>query len=326
MRRTFLAVAMIAAAVPASAQEKKVIQIRAYQGRNSGPEQTDHFTGKYKIARDGRVSIQNISGDITVTAGSGDEVSVDAIKRTRGPQSQLGSVRIDVDAGSNHVDIRTVYTARSDRMSVDYAIQVPAGVTLEAHSISGTVKATGVRGAVRLESLSGNIVAADTPRLTNAKSMSGNVSVSGVSEGDLSAGSVSGSVTARSVKVRSLELNSISGDLNVSDATCERLGAKSISGSLEYAGGIAKGGSYDINLHSGNVRLMLANPAGFALTANTFSGTIRSALALTLGGADDGVRRSSRTGLNRSIRATFGDGSATLTIRTFSGDIVIDKR
>jgi hypothetical protein len=29
---------------------------------------------------------------------------------------------------------------------------------------------------------------------------------------------------------------------------------------------------------------------------------------------------------NRSMRATFGDGSATLTIRTFSGDIVISKK
>jgi hypothetical protein len=29
---------------------------------------------------------------------------------------------------------------------------------------------------------------------------------------------------------------------------------------------------------------------------------------------------------NRSMRATFGDGSATLTIRTFSGDIVIAKK
>src|SRR5437588_5508989 len=52
---------------------------RAYQGRDTGQEQTDRFSGKYRIGRDGRVSIQNISGDITVTAGSGDEVSVEAV-------------------------------------------------------------------------------------------------------------------------------------------------------------------------------------------------------------------------------------------------------
>jgi hypothetical protein len=29
---------------------------------------------------------------------------------------------------------------------------------------------------------------------------------------------------------------------------------------------------------------------------------------------------------NHSMRATYGDGSATLIVRTFSGDIVISKR
>src|SRR5262245_58735213 len=54
-----------------------------YQGRDRGPEQTDRFSRKVRLGRDGRVSIQNIAGDITVTAGSGDEVSIDAVKRDR---------------------------------------------------------------------------------------------------------------------------------------------------------------------------------------------------------------------------------------------------
>jgi hypothetical protein len=29
---------------------------------------------------------------------------------------------------------------------------------------------------------------------------------------------------------------------------------------------------------------------------------------------------------SHSMRATYGDGSATVTVRTFSGDIVIGKR
>src|SRR3954454_4357071 len=45
-----------------------------YQGRNNGPEQTERFSRRVKIGRDGRFSLSNISGDIVVTAGSGDEV------------------------------------------------------------------------------------------------------------------------------------------------------------------------------------------------------------------------------------------------------------
>src|SRR5207248_5096097 len=69
---------------------------RSYQGRtrNAGAEQTEKFSRKVKIGRDGRVSIENISGDITVSAGSGDEVSIDAVKHTRGDQSELARVQI----------------------------------------------------------------------------------------------------------------------------------------------------------------------------------------------------------------------------------------
>jgi hypothetical protein len=74
---------------------------------------------------------------------------------------------------------------------------------------------------------------------------------------------------------------------------------------------------------------MLANPAGFELNASSFSGSIRSDLPLTIGGDSsvrDGNSRRSRDSGPHNMRATFGDGSATLTIRTFSGDVVIGKR
>src|SRR5436305_1626332 len=62
---------------------------RAYQGRNQGSEQTERFSRKVRLGRDGRISVSNISGDITVTTGGGDEASIDAVKRTRGNQSEL---------------------------------------------------------------------------------------------------------------------------------------------------------------------------------------------------------------------------------------------
>jgi DUF4097 and DUF4098 domain-containing protein YvlB len=188
---------------------------------------------------------------------------------------------------------------------------------------------TGVRGSVRAESVSGNVATTDTPRVEAAKSVSGDVTLSGISiEGDLSAGTVSGTVTARGVKAHALELGSVSGDIVVTDVTCSRLNAKSVSGGFEYTGTIAKGGVYDVNVHSGNVRFGLVNPSGFELSASTFSGNIRSELPLTIGGDPrDRDGNSRRRGVsNRSMRATFGDGSATLTLRTFSGDIVIAKR
>ena len=48
---------------------------------------------KVKIGRDGRFSLANIAGDIIVTGGSGDEVSIEAVKRTRGDQQRAGRGR-----------------------------------------------------------------------------------------------------------------------------------------------------------------------------------------------------------------------------------------
>ena len=311
---------------------------RAYQGRNAGAQQSERFSRKVKIGRDGRVSISNISGDIVVTGGSGDEVSIEAVKRTRGDRSELASVEIVVEERAGRVEVRAEHDRmrdrgrRGDSASVDFTVTVPASASLDVHSVSGSLKVTGVRGAVRAETVSGNVTTADTPNLEHAKSVSGDVSLTGAAaEGDLSAGSVSGNITAKGLKARGLDLGSVSGDVTLTDVTCERLTIKSVSGSVEYAGAIARNGRYEINSHSGTVRLVLSNPSGFELTANSFSGSIRSDLPLTIGG-DSARERDPNRGRRRegndshNMRATFGDGSATLSIRTFSGDIIISKR
>jgi len=314
----------------------KSVTPHAYQGRNRGPEQTERFSRKAKLGRDGRFSISNIAGDITVTAGSGDDVSIEATKRTTGDREELGRVQIVVDERPGRVEVRTDHeqnrrdrNGRTDHVSVDYTITLPASASIDVHSVSGSVKVTGVRGAVRAETISGEVIATDSPKIEVAKSVSGNVTLSGVSsEGDLAATSISGTVAAHGLKVHGLDLNTISGSVKLTDVTCERLAAKSVSGGVEYEGAIARGGSYDFNVHSGTVRLVLANPAGFVLNANSFSGSVRSDLPMTIGGDNrDGDRRG-RYGMmgSRAMRATYGDGSATITIRTFSGNIVISKR
>ncbi len=117
----------------------------------------------------------------------------------------------------------------------------------------------------------------------------------------------------------------------LTDVACDRLAVKSVSGNVEYAGTIVRTGRYEITSHSGTVRLTLANPVGFELNANSFSGSIRSDLPMTIGGdsarrgVDDRGRRRGDDP-RHAMRATFGDGSATLTIRTFSGNIIIAKR
>src|SRR5262249_32929145 len=77
------------------------------QGRERGPERTERFSRKLKLARDGRFTVANIAGNITMTGGSGDDVSIEAVKRTRGDASELASVQILVDERPGRIEVKT---------------------------------------------------------------------------------------------------------------------------------------------------------------------------------------------------------------------------
>jgi len=312
----------------ASAQPLKLA--RLYQGRDRGPEQSDRFSRKVRIARDGRVSISNVSGDINVTSTTGDEVSIDATKRWRGGRDLRDRVSIVVDERPARVEIRTEYGSswRGDDVAVDYTIAVPAGVALEVHSVSGRVRVTGVKGAARLGTVSGNIIATDTPGVEYARTVSGGIDIGGISHDNaVSLSSVSGSVRVNGIRARELELSTVSGDASLRDASCGRLSAKSVSGSVEYVGTVVRNGRYEVNSHSGGIRFVLADTPGFELNAGSFSGSIRSEFQMTVGGnRNPDIQRGPRRGPGDSLQATYGDGSASLNLRTFSGNIVIAKR
>jgi Putative adhesin len=351
LRLSYVPVALLAvgAAVPASAQSSIADARRAaqqayrrataearelYQGRRS-PEQTETFARKIKVGRDGRVSISNISGVITVTAASGDEVSIDAVKRGRADRGDLDRVRIVVEEHPGRVDVRTDYGRppfpdrlfRDDRVSVDYTVVVPVGASLDLSSISGRIRVDGVNGSVRLASVSGNITSSRTPRVEYLRTVSGEVELANISQdGNLSLSSVSGNIDLNGVKARALDVNSVSGEIRLRDAAIDRLTAKGLSGSFEYAGALVRNGRYEVNEHSGNVRFTITDTPGFELNAGSFSGAVHSDFQMAVGGDRTRDIRTRRGPRSESLRATFGDGSAALNVRTFSGSISILRR
>ena len=231
-------------------REAAVVRSGGYQGRNNGPEQTERFSRKVKIGRDGRFSLSNISGDIVVTAGSGrrgvDRCGQADAAATRASWSGC-RLSWTTAPGASTCAPSTIGSGRDrnrqgDHVSVDYTVVVPASASVDLHSISGSVKVTGVHGSLRSESISGDVTVADAPKLEVAKTVSGGVSLTGITtDGDLTATSVSGSVHARGLKARGLDVGTVSGDISVADAACERLEVKTVSGGVEYAGGIAQG-------------------------------------------------------------------------------------
>jgi DUF4097 and DUF4098 domain-containing protein YvlB len=345
-RLSLLAALLVVASAPARAlaangpaHEDKPKRARAwtahYQGSRQGPEQSERFSQTYKIGADGALDLQNVSGDVRVTAGRGNEIQIEAVKRVRHrdadeAQRLLAALRIEATQVGNRVEVRTIYPRTNTRNfsgGVDFTITVPVNGAVSLKTISGDVAVTGVRGEVRAESVSGNVEVSSTPNLALAKTVSGDVTARDISAATtLMLGTVSGTVIGTGLKVRTLEAGTVSGNVQLSAVQIERLQAKSVSGDIEFDAALARGGRYEFNSHSGSVRVILTNTPGFELDASTFSGTIRSDFPVTLRstGGEPGDRR--RGGMNRAIRGTYGDASAIVSVRSFSGSVVITRK
>ncbi len=307
--RVFVSVLLVSLIIaPAAAQNRR------------DAEETERVSRKFKIGANGRFTLSNISGDVVLSSGSGEEVTIEAVKRTRGGRDELASVAVEIDDRPGRVDVRTRHTSRRSRASVDYTVTVPRDATVDLSSISGSVRVTNLRGALRAQSVSGTVVVAESSNVEHAKSISGDVELTGSTpDARVLASTVSGTVRARDLKARALSLSAVSGNAEVSNVDAERLEVKTISGDVVFTGAAARNARYEFSAHSGSVRLTLASSPGFELNANTYSGSIRSDLPVK-------VTDSSRRGSARTMRAVVGDGGATLTASTFSGSIIIRRQ
>ncbi len=73
--------------------------------------------------------------------------------------------------------------------------------------------------------------------------------------------------------------------------------------------------------------MTVTSDTGFEINADTFNGSIESAVPLTLKEGELPAPRGRRPVLvRRQMKGTYGDGSALVTVNTFSGDVSIAKR
>jgi DUF4097 and DUF4098 domain-containing protein YvlB len=308
-----------------------------YQESRQGPEQVDKVTQTIKVGDNAVLDLSHLAGDVRVSGGGGSDIKIEATKRVRHRDAAEGKrlldlLRVDINNFNNRVEVRTVYPRRtgtrgnSMSASVDYVITVPASAAVALKSVSGNIFVSNVRGEVRAEAISGDVNIGGTPNVAMAKTISGDVLARDIgTQTALVLSTVSGTVIGTGLKVRALEAGSVSGDVRITASQVERLDANSVSGNIEFDAPLAKGGRYEFTSHSGNVRILLTGNTGFELDADTFSGSVRSDVPVTLrsiGNADQRERR----GSPRAIRGTYGDASAILSVRSHSGSVVITKK
>jgi DUF4097 and DUF4098 domain-containing protein YvlB len=150
--------AMMAVAVSATAQASD---------RHYGTVQ-DEFHQTYPLAANGTLELNNISGDVQITAWDRNEVKVDAVKHAWS-RERLDEAKIVVQPSADRISIKTEYPDREltfnddDRnnpASVEYTITLPRAARLdEVKLVNGNLTVEGISGEVRASCVNGRMKA-----------------------------------------------------------------------------------------------------------------------------------------------------------------------
>lgn len=292
----------------------------------------------------GVVEIHNTAGNVRVVGWNRNEV---AVTGTLG----RGTERLDFGTEGDRVVVRVVLPRRGrDVRGSDIEVRVPARKTVNVRTVSAAIGVEGIAGAVTAHAVSGAVTVTGRPGEASLKSTSGEVrfdgqaqrvtieSVSGsvqvagtvrdevkastvsadvrvtASAGEVNVNAVSGNVEIGSVNGRA-DVGTVSGDVRV---TGRRLHGsfKTVTGNLVVSGDLARDGSTTFNTHSGNVELQVPRGSSAAVDVNTFSGDIETRVP------DAQIDRRN----SKELRLRVGRGDARISIRTFSGNVMLRGR
>jgi len=308
----------------------------------SGDEQYEEkFEKTVALAKDGKVFLRNISGDIKVMTWDRAEVKIDALKISKASslskaEENAQNVKIEVSEEGNTLRIETDYpkmTFKSLKVSVNFDLTVPSQASVDIGSVSGDIGMLKIGGNAKVQAVSGDLLFEDIAGSLKANSVSGNVEVVGAAKGagcesvsgdvevqnvngDVYLKTVSGEISAVQVK-GSVEAETVSGDVELDGVTEGRkIEAKSLSGEVRYRGDIYSDGRYNFKSHSGDITLVIPADSSFDIDAKTFSGDIDSQFDITVSGKIS----------KKSVRGSVNDGGADVEAKTFSGDIHLNKK
>ncbi|MBN1271879.1 MAG: DUF4097 family beta strand repeat protein [Candidatus Aminicenantes bacterium] len=282
----------------------------------------ESFNKIEKLAKDGRVSIKNVSGKIEIATWNKDEVKIDAVKISRASsmkeaEENAALVKINVTNESDLVRIETEYPRRTFKrfnVSVEYILTIPNEASIRVANVSGSVNVKGIGGTTDISVTSGNLIC-DGAKRVDLETISGNMDVSNI-EGDAFLKATSGRIEA--VKITgSVEAEVVSGGIELRGVSkADRVKAKAISGTLVYEGDINPNGIYELKVHSGTIKMILPSNAAFDLDASTFSGSIDTDFDVSVTGA---IKK-------KELRGKVNGGGAEVELEAFSGTIRILKK
>ncbi len=269
----------------------------------------------YPANANAAVSVENISGSITVKGWNRDEVQVTG---TLGDDVEELSVDASGDRIHIEVDLPEGRNRRLNDASADLTIHMPSGGSLSVETVSASIEASELDGALELESVSGNITVSADAASIQISAVSGDATVTGASP-SVEVELVSGKASIEGAE-EELSVQSVSGVVEVTASNLRRGELSTVSGRLVFTGDLAANGQLEVENHSGMIELNLPGSIGADIEVETFSGDILNDLS------SDEPERTDRYTPGKELHFSLNGGGAQIEVSSFSGTVKLQQR
>lgn len=147
-------------------------------------DETERFEQSYPLSANGKVSVSNVNGSITIESWDKPEVKLEAIK-TADSRESLGSVKINIDSKPDYLKVETEYDQWKNRsegmwknrkLEVQYRLWVPRTAVLdEIETVNGSINVSNMSNMTKISTVNGEVRAMNLRGTTSIETVNGTV-------------------------------------------------------------------------------------------------------------------------------------------------------
>ncbi len=148
-------------------------------------DETERFEQTYPLNANGKVSVSNVNGSITIETWDNPQVKLQYVK-TGGSKDSLAQVDINIEARQDAFRVETNYGTyndrkqrgygSSDRLQVEYRLTVPRTAALdEIETVNGSINISNAANTTKASAVNGQIKATNLRGTTNLSTVNGTV-------------------------------------------------------------------------------------------------------------------------------------------------------
>ena len=266
-----------------------------------------------EVDKDATISIENLAGKVTVTGWSKHEVRITGTLDEKAEE-------LRISGSGDHLEIEVRYPDRVKNIDEGSVLEVmvPHGSDVEVSCVSADISVAEVRGELDIETVSGEVTLRGEPAAIEVETVSGSLDVD-VSTDTAALACISGDIVIKGVR-RELECSVISGSIEVdAGKDLESLDCETISGDVAVTGHLPRGAEWSLSAHSGDITLDILGKVNARFQIETFSGKIHDIFGHR-------ASRESKYAPGEELNFSEGDGSASVEIEAFSGDVRVRRR